>query len=368
MIVNDEQQQFFMLQAIRLGEEGRISAPPNPWVGCLIVNRGEIVGKGYHTTIGSPHAEVIALQQAGPLARGATAFVSLEPCAHWGRTPPCAQALIESGIAQVVIPCLDPDPQVSGKGVEILKQAGIQVVVGIAQKQALSSLEPYLYNRRTQLPFCVVKLAMSIDGRIASADGSSKWITGEESRRDVQLLRASSQAILIGAQTALADQPRLTVRDFTLPKQPLRVLIDGKGRALPPAPLFDACLGSTLIFTTDRCDPKRISQWKECNSEVIIAPSIEGHVDLFFVLKELGKRKVVQLLVEGGSEMAGAFLNKNLVNRLIVYMGNCLLGHEGKPIFSSLSPLPVEQAPRWDLKSVYRFEDDIRLDYLIKNI
>src|ERR1700733_11932243 len=194
-----EQQLFFIRWAIQLGERGRHTAPPNPWVGCVIVKGGSILGEGYHEATGAKHAEVMAIEKAGVLARGATAYVSLEPCPHQGRTPPCVDALIKAGIQQVVIPLLDPDPHVSGKGVARLKKAGIEVVVGIGQEEAARSLEPYLFQRVTKRPFCVLKSAISLDGRTAAADGSSHWITSDEARQDVHRLRAESQAILVGA-------------------------------------------------------------------------------------------------------------------------------------------------------------------------
>lgn len=352
MQLTKEQQHFFMRWAIRLGEKGRLSAPPNPWVGCVIVKEGEILGEGYHALPGNPHAEIMALEKAGNLARGATAYVSLEPCAHYGRTGPCTDALIAAGIKQVVIPFLDPDPNVSGKGVAALKEAGIDVVIGVAKEDAYSSLEPYLYHRKTKKPFCILKSAMSIDGKIAAQDGSSKWITGEEARHNVHLLRAESQAILIGATTALIDHPHLTVRGVEA-KQPLRVLLDPNGKVPPEGPLFDPTHAPTLVFT------KHVLEWKKQGIEVA------EYISLRNVLFELGKRDILQLLVEGGAHTHSAFIKEGLAQKFVVYIGACVLGVGGKAFLSEVFIPSISEAPRWNLENMSRFGNDVRLDYRI---
>ncbi|NGX54639.1 MAG: Riboflavin biosynthesis protein RibD [Chlamydiae bacterium] len=349
-----EQQQFFMRLAIALGEKGRTTAPPNPWVGCLIVRDGESVGEGYHKAPGEPHAELVALEQAGILARGATAYITLEPCAHFGRTAPCVSALIQAGIGRVMIPFLDPDPQVSGKGVHALEEAGISVVVGVAVEDAKRSLEPYLYHRKTGRPFCVLKTAMSLDGRTAAADGSSQWITGEEARADVHHLRAESQAILIGSKTAQIDRPKLNVRGLDHPHQPLRVILDSEGKVSPPQP------EPTVIFTTQKCSSKRIEEWKKAHIEVEM---LSQEINLEEVLDSLGRRGIIQLLVEGGPTVHGAFLKKKLCQRLVVYVGGCLLGPAGKSLFPWPSSSSIEEAYPITLESISRFGNDARLSY-----
>ncbi len=348
-----EQQLFFMRWAIQLGEKGRLTAPPNPWVGCVLVKEGEILGEGHHIAPGHPHAETVALEKADKLARGATAYVSLEPCSHHGRTPPCVHALIEAGVKKVVIPFLDPDPQVAGTGVKALEAAGIEVVLGVAKEEAERSLEPYLHHRRTKRPYCVLKSAMSIDGRTAATDSTSKWITSEEARHDVHLLRAQSQAILIGSETARLDRPKLTVRGYDA-DSPLRVLIDSEGKVPPEGPLFDTTLAPTLVFTTD---PK----WKKEGVEVMCLPKIT----LERVLEELGRRHVMQLLVEGGSTLHSAFIKEGLAHRFCLYIGDCLLGSNGKPLLPNLEVASIEEAPRWSLVSVSRLNDSVRLDYIV---
>lgn len=350
-----------MRWAIQLGEKGRNGAPPNPWVGCVIEKNGEILAVGYHEAVGGKHAEAVALEKAGVLAKGATAYISLEPCAHQGRTPPCVNALIEVGIRKVVIPLLDPDPLVSGKGVDQLRKAGIEVVVGVGAEEATRSLRPYLHHRRLKRAFCVLKTAISLDGRMAAADGSSQWITGEEARADLHLLRAHSQAILIGSQTALTDSPRLTVREIEGVKQPLRVLLDSKGRVPPQGPLADSSLAPTLVFTTST---EHRTGWERCGMEVVVKPTL----DLKEILEELGRRQVIQVLVEGGGKIYSSFLKQDLVDHSVIYIGNCLLGDQGKPWIPDFLVPTLSQAPRWKLEGMLRFGNDIRLDYIPENL
>lgn len=352
-----EQQQFFMQWAIRLGEQGRCSAPPNPWVGCVIVKDGVMIGDGYHESPGQPHAEIIALMKAKEMARGATAYVTLEPCAHQGRTPPCTSSLIQAGLKKVVIALIDPDPQVQGKGVEALRKAGIEVVVGVCEAEATRSLLPYLTHRRTHVPYCCAKAAMSLDGKVAAVDGSSKWITGEEARRNVHQLRAESQAILVGAGTAAIDQPQLTVREILIKRQPLRVLLDPKGRVPPHGPLFETKLAPTLIFTTKECPSDHLLAWKKTGVEVQFYEKLKD------ILLELGKRGVVQLLIEGGGKTHTAFLKERLIDRFSVYVGGCLLGETGKSLLPGIQVATIAGAPRLQLEKIYHFGNDLRLDY-----
>ncbi|HVM39257.1 MAG TPA: bifunctional diaminohydroxyphosphoribosylaminopyrimidine deaminase/5-amino-6-(5-phosphoribosylamino)uracil reductase RibD, partial [Acidimicrobiia bacterium] len=229
-----------MRQAVIEGERGRLGAPPNPWVGAVVVSEGEIVGVGHHARPGSAHGEAAAVSAAGERARGATVYVTLEPCNHHGRTGPCTEALISAGVARVVVGVEDPDALVAGTGIARLREAGIDVAVGVEAATVERSLRPYLHQRSTGRAFCVVKTAVSIDGRTAAADGTSKWITGEAARDDAHALRAASQAIVVGSGTALADAPELTVRRVAAPPvPPLRVVLDGRGRVPARGPLFD---------------------------------------------------------------------------------------------------------------------------------
>jgi len=337
---NKDQQLFFMRAAIREGEKGRNTAPPNPWVGCVLVKNGEIVGSGYHAQAGCPHAEAMALAEAKENARGSTAYVTLEPCAHHGRTPPCTTALIQAGVKRVVIPFLDPDPT-SLSGFEQLKNAGIEVIIGIGKEEAELSLAPYLYHRRTGLPYCLLKTAISIDGCMAAPDGSSKWITGEMARKDARQFRAQSQAILIGVETAIQDKPTLSAEG-----KPLRVILDRKGRLPEEGALFDSTIAPTLIFT----ESNRV--WK--NAESCKAFSLKE------ILLELGRRGVMQLFVEGGATIHSQFMKENFVQEWVVYVGNCFLGN-GKRM--DLNITSIDLAPRFQLESVLKLCNDVRMIY-----
>src|SRR5436190_7060794 len=258
-----------MARAVAVGEQGRRSAPPNPWVGAVVAVDGRIVGEGFHEHPGAPHAEVRALAVAGDAARGATVVVTLEPCSHHGRTPPCADALIGAGVRRVVVALEDPDPLVHGRGIQRLRDAGIDVVVGVGADVARSSLAPYLHHRSTGRAFCLAKVATTLDGRIAAADGTSQWITGEAAREDAHDLRAECQAIVVGSGTALADHPALTVRGVPdAPITPLRVLLDGRGRVPAEGALFDPALGPTLVFTSERAPNERIDAWRAAGAKV----------------------------------------------------------------------------------------------------
>jgi diaminohydroxyphosphoribosylaminopyrimidine deaminase/5-amino-6-(5-phosphoribosylamino)uracil reductase len=355
----------FMQQALALAEQARWHAPPNPWVGCVIVKNGQIVGQGYTQPPGQAHAEIGALQQAKEQARGATLYSTLEPCAHTGRTPPCTQALIQAGIREVFFGIEDPDRRVKGQGAHQLQQAGIKVNQGLCEADIRHSLAAYLYQRQTGLPYTLLKVAMSIDGRTAAADQTSQWITCTQAREDVHLQRAASQAILIGAGTALKDLPQLTVRhpSYTLPHQPLRVLLDAKGQVPAKGPLFDQHLAPTLVVTTSQCSPQQQNEWQSAGAEVaFVSPSSTG-VDLNETWQLLGKRSILQVLVEGGSTLHTALLETSLVNRLLIYMGPLLLGSSGYPFYQK-NIETLQSAQRLSLQEVKRLGECVRLAYL----
>src|SRR5437764_4873724 len=369
-----------MAEAVALGERGRLTAAPNPWVGCVIVAPdGAVAGRGFHRRAGDPHAEVHALREAGERARGATAYVTLEPCSHQGRTPPCAPTLVGAGVARVVVAVLDPDDRVAGRGVEILRSAGVAVDVGVGAEAAGRSLAPYLHHRRTGRPLCLLKTAASLDGRTAAADGTSQWITGTEARADAHRLRAESGAVLVGAGTAVADLPALTWRnlefeDDLVPPQPLRVLLDAAGRVPAIGPLFDTALAPILVLTTSAADPEAKRAWKAAGAEVEEVPERRTHterglsapapgVDLGSALEILGRRGVLQAMIEGGATLHGAFLRAGLVDRLIVYTGGVALGADGRPLFAGPGPATLDEASRWRLAAVRQVGGDARLDW-----
>lgn len=364
-----------MKRAIELGEKGRITAPPNPWVGCVLVKNHQIISEGYHHAAGEPHAEVNALNNlkgTAQEAQGATAYITLEPCSHFGKTPPCVNALIDAGIARVVIAQLDPDSRVAGQGVEILKKANIQVDLGIGSEEVKKSLAPYLWQRTTRRPFCIGKAAVSLDGRIAAADGSSKWISSSEARRDSHKLRAESQAILVGARTALLDHPSLTVRDWKEKPAtpPLRVILDARGElsgnALNVAmPLLDTSLAPTLICTGSSCSERIKMEWKKLGLEVVEFPLLkDDRLNLKEILFLLGARGILQVMVEGGGRLLSTFYKENLLNKLVLYTGSCILGDKGVPLFRDLDISSMADIKRLKLESVSLLGDTIRHEYV----
>ena len=369
-----------MRAAMDAARAARRIAPPWPWVGCVIVRDGQLVATGATGAYrAGNHAEVNALRAAAEVAgasaiRGATVYTTLEPCNHHGNTPPCTEALIDAGVTRVVSAIGDPDPLVSGQGFARLRAAGIDVLVGVGAPEVERQLAPYLHHRRTGRAACLVKSANSIDGYVAAADGSSQWITGELARQDVHALRADAQAIVVGAGTALADEPSLTVRNLpehdtvTLGAAPLRVLLDAHGRVPAEGPLFDTVVAPTLVITTERADASRIEAWQLAGADiefVDFASAATGRgVDLRSTLTLLGTRGVLQAMVEGGAALHGALLVDDLVDQLTVYIGNTLLGSHGLPALAHDGPANIAAAKRLSLVNVQQLGDDVRLDYV----
>ena len=365
-----EEDTAFMQEALKIASKARMIAPPNPWVGCILVKNGVIIGEGCTQKIGEAHAEVAALHSANGQAEGATAYITLEPCIHFGRTPPCAKALASARIKRAVIAIEDPDSRVAGKGIAFLREAGIEVAVGACQQQATHLLTPYLYHRRTGLPYCILKAGISLDGRLAASDKTSQWITCRTARADAHRLRAESQAIMVGAGTVQLDNPSLTVRDVTPlpPLPPLRIAVDAKGCLDPIGPLFDLSLGSTLIITSDKCPLTKRSGWEKAGIEVAVVPSLqEGRLDIFSLLKLLGERGIIQLLVEGGSTLLGQFIQTPYPNELILYYGSQILGDSGLPLFKNYFVDTMRHAKQCTLKGVEKVGDCVRLNYTIGN-
>ena len=321
----------YMARALQLAARGLYTAHPNPRVGCVLVRDGNIVGEGWHQRAGEPHAEIHALQQAGAGARGATAYVTLEPCCHHGRTPPCTDALIQAGIARVIVAMIDPNPRIAGLGLEQLKRAGIQVETGVLESEAEKLNPGFIMRMRKQRPYVRCKLAMTLDGRTATATGESQWITGEPARADVQRLRAQSGAIMTGSGTIMADDPRLTVRPevLSVESQPLRVVLDSRLRITPKARLFKEP-GETLVFTTSR-DRELMEPLQQAGAKLITLPAANNHLDLAAVLGYLASQgEINEVLVEAGPILSGALLQAHLVDELIIYMAPILLGDAGR--------------------------------------
>jgi len=319
--------QDFMRIALNLAEKGRLSVSPNPMVGCVIVKDGQIIGQGFHEKPGCAHAEVNALQEAGIAAKGASVYLSLEPCCHHGKTPPCTNALIAAGIKQVFVACLDPNPLVAGKGIETLRHAGIPVEVGLLETEAKQLNCVFFHYITTKTPFVTAKWAMSLDGKTITPTNDDKKISNESSHQHAHQLRQQVDAILIGSKTAISDNPLLTVRyvDQIAEKQPIRIVLASKGQLAFDLHLFSS--DKTIIATTDAADPHWLKQAKEKNIDVLVLPANrDNQVDLHALLIELGKRKIASLLVEGGMTTLDNFFKESLINQVHVYLAPTIIG------------------------------------------
>lgn len=345
-----------MAHALRLAERAAYTARPNPMVGCVIARDEVVVGEGWHQRTGGPHAEVFALRQAGEQARGATAYVTLEPCAHHGRTPPCALALIDAGVSRVVAAMRDPFPKVDGGGFVLLREAGIEVAEGLMAAQARELNHGFLSRIERGRPWVRVKLAASLDGRTAMADGSSKWITGAAAREDVQHWRARAGAILTGAATVLADDPMLTVRladTEVLP--PLRVVLDARLRSLECARVREG--GAPTLYVHDAA----VSPPDAADAEFASVPSHDGRLDLGAVLALLAERGINEVHTEAGATLAGALLAGGWVDELLLYQAPTLLGEQGLPLLSGLGIHAMDQQRRMRVVDQRLVGSDLRL-------
>jgi diaminohydroxyphosphoribosylaminopyrimidine deaminase/5-amino-6-(5-phosphoribosylamino)uracil reductase len=327
-----EQDAIYMAQALELAKNGLYTTSPNPRVGCVLVKNDLIIAQGWHSRAGQGHAEVEALKQT-PDAEGATAYVTLEPCSHHGKTPPCCDALIKAGIKKVVVAMQDPNPLVAGKGLKKLQAAGIEVVCGVLEEEAKALNRGFIKRMLTGRPFVRSKLAMSLDGRTAMANGESKWITSPESRQDVQFLRAQSCAILTGINTVLADDPSLNVRlANTEVLQPIRVILDSQMQ-MPITAKMLTLAGETWILTCSQNQQKK-RVLEQAGFKVFLLPENNKRLDLEAVFAFLGQQQINEVLIEAGAILNGALLEANLVDEWIVYMATCVLGDNGRGLFS----------------------------------
>jgi diaminohydroxyphosphoribosylaminopyrimidine deaminase/5-amino-6-(5-phosphoribosylamino)uracil reductase len=337
----------WMARALRLAEKGLYTTSPNPRVGCVLVKGNKVVGEGWHERAGEPHAEVQALRAAGKAAQGATAFVTLEPCSHFGRTPPCADALIAAGVARVVVAMQDPNPLVAGQGIAKLRASGIGVECGLMETAARELNAGFVSRMTRGIPLVRSKIAASLDGRTALANGTSKWITGDAARRDVQHWRARSCAVLTGIGTVLADDPQLNVRDREIGRQPLRVVLDSELRISPKAKILQE--GKTLVYTAS-ADAEKRQALVECGAEVRVMAGSDSRVDLSAVLADLGKRGINEVLVEAGRTLNGALLKAGLVDELVLYLAPQLLGDAARGLadLGELTQLQQHVALKWN--------------------
>ncbi len=354
----------WMRLALGLAARGLGNTWPNPAVGCVLVKDGLVIGRGWTQVGGRPHAETMALAQAGKAAKGATAYVTLEPCSHHGRTPPCADALIEAGIARCVVALEDPDPRVSGEGFTKLRDAGIQVDIGILSEEAADLNAGFLLQQTQGRPLVSLKLAVSLDGRIATQSRDSKWITNPISRQRAHLLRAQHDAVMVGSNTALQDDPELTCRLPGLPKRPgIRIALDGRLR-LPLTAKLVATAGKqpTWMICREDADASRQEAFAACGVEVIPVPADEsGLPDIRRALEALAERGITRLLVEGGGQLAASLIRNDLVDRLLWFRAPAVIGGDGLAAIAAFGIETVAAAPRWR-----RLRTDILADDLLE--
>ncbi|MBY5990534.1 bifunctional diaminohydroxyphosphoribosylaminopyrimidine deaminase/5-amino-6-(5-phosphoribosylamino)uracil reductase RibD [Ferrimonas balearica] len=356
-----------MARALELARRGRLTTRPNPRVGCVLVKDGAVVGEGYHIKAGGPHAEIHALAAAGDAARGATAYVTLEPCSHFGRTPPCSQALIDAGVGRVIAAMVDPNPKVAGRGLKMLEAAGIPTAHGLMAQEAEALNPGFIQRMKTGRPYVRLKLAASLDGRTALANGESKWITGPEARADVQRLRAMSDAVITGADSVLADNPSMNVRHGELGHwrsrieaselmQPLRVVVDGRARLAPPLKMLESdgplMLASVQPYTQPW--PSAVTTWLGPDNGA-------GKLDLAALLSELGQREINEVLVESGAALAGAFMAAGLWDELWLYQAPKLMGTSAQGLVALPAYESMAQVASLALRDVQRVGADLRL-------
>ena len=346
-----------MARALELAERGLYTTTPNPRVGCVIVRDGGVVGEGWHVRAGEPHAEVHALRAAGDQARGATVYVTLEPCSHHGRTPPCADALIDAGVARVVAALRDPNPQVAGRGLALLTLAGIQVQVGLLEAEARELNVGFVSRMTRGRPWLRLKTAASLDGKTALLNGESKWITGPAARADVQRWRARSCALLTGVGTVLADDPHMNVRDLDIGRQPLQVIVDSRLQTPPAARIL---AGGALIACAG-AQPARRAALESAGAEILELPGADGRVDLVALMAELARRGVSEIHGEAGATLNGALLQAGLVDEWLAYFAPLVLGHSARGLFDFPALADMADRRGFSLLDATRVGADLRL-------
>ena len=360
----------YMKQALSLARLALGQVSPNPAVGAIVVKDDVVVGQGYTQPPGSWHAEVMALKQAGEKAQGGVMYVTLEPCCHCGRTPPCTQAVIAAGISEVHMAMLDPNPLVSGKGADVLEREGIKTYLGEHEDKAREISEAYIKFITTGMPFITAKFAVSLDGKIATKSGDSEWISGTDSRKYVHYLRYTTDAIMVGANTVIADDPRLTCRyagkGGAAKKQPLRVIVDGRGRISPEAKIFGES-GKTLLALGKLVAPDKKKAFSKVGAELLELPSEEGLLDLRSLLKTLGEREITSVLVEGGGILLGSLCDNHLVDKVIAFITPVIIGgEEAKTAVAGIGVDRVSDAIKLERVSVEKFGEDVMISGYIK--
>jgi diaminohydroxyphosphoribosylaminopyrimidine deaminase / 5-amino-6-(5-phosphoribosylamino)uracil reductase len=365
----DFMHEMFMRRALSLAEKGTGYTNPNPLVGAVLVKNGNVIGEGYHMKYGGKHAEINAFLNATEDVKDATLYVNLEPCSHYGKTPPCANAIVEKGIKRVFIGLMDPNPKVAGKGIEILRSNGVEVNVGLLEDECKKINEIFLKYITTNLPFCILKTAMTLDGKIASYTGSSRWVTNELSRKYVHELRNKVSAIMVGIGTILADDPQLNVRlqDKVL-RDPIRIIVDSTAKIPLSAKALNVNSSTkTILATTERAGLDKINLLKEMGTEIIVTPQKNGRVDLSYLMKALGERKIDSVLLEGGSDLNFSAFEEGIVDKVITFIAPKIIGGVsaktpigGKGIASMNDAIEVKNM------EIRNFGDDFMLEGYIK--
>ncbi|MDO8717195.1 MAG: bifunctional diaminohydroxyphosphoribosylaminopyrimidine deaminase/5-amino-6-(5-phosphoribosylamino)uracil reductase RibD [Dehalococcoidales bacterium] len=361
----------YMRQALSLARLAVGQVSPNPAVGAVVVKDGEVVGQGYTQPPGSYHAEVVALRQAAERARGGVMYVTLEPCSHYGRTPPCAKAIAAAGISEVHLAMTDPNPLVSGKGNDELEREGIKVYIGEHEEEAKEINESYFKFITTGLPFVTAKFAVSLDGKIATRTGDSKWITGDEARKYVHHLRYTADAVMTGVNTVLADDPRLTYRcggnGGMVRKQPLRVVVDALGRTPPTAQIFNKP-GNVLMAVGESVKAETKQALVQAGAELLELPAKEGMIDLTSLLKALSERQITSVLVEGGGSVLGSLFDSRLVDKVFAFIAPVIIGGaEAKTAVAGTGVDKMKEAMRLERVNVERFGDDVMFSGYVKH-
>lgn len=352
----------FMLRALDLARGGMGATSPNPMVGAVLVKNGRVVGEGFHARAGEAHAEIRAMERAQSNTDGATLYINLEPCAHHGKTPPCAEALVRADVARVVAAMEDPNPAVAGKGFAILRKAGVEVEVGLHEKEARRLNEAFVKFITTGLPFLTLKLGMSLDGKIADKDGRSRWITSEDSRARVHEMRFAADAILVGGATVASDDPLLTVRAGGKEKKILRVILDPRLELKENLRLWDTVpQGDIVIACVENAPKEKASALRARNIHVEEFPKVRNSLDLRAVLVALGKRGITHVLCEGGGRLAAALIQENLADKVVLFIAPVLMGNDGKSAFNFVSGNP-EDAPRFQVEGVERIGSDVMVE------
>jgi diaminohydroxyphosphoribosylaminopyrimidine deaminase/5-amino-6-(5-phosphoribosylamino)uracil reductase len=360
----------FMRRALELAARGLGRTSPNPAVGSVVVAEGQIVGEGFHPRAGQPHAEPLALQDAGERARGATIYVTLEPCCHWGRTPPCTDAIIRAGVRRVVYACDDCDERCAGMGAQKLREAGLEVTSDVLATEARRLNEAYIHHKLTGRPFVTLKMACTLDGKIATSSGDSRWVTGEAARRQVHELRDRSDVVMVGVGTVLADDPQLTTRlEEPSARDALRVVVDSQARTPVSARVLHAeSQAGCLIAVTSQAAPERIEALRKAGAEVLVlepGPAAAGEparVPLGALMDHLGAQGQMSVLLEGGGTLAAAALAENLVHKLVLFYAPKVLGGDGIPVFAGPGPERMAGARALSITAVERVGDDLRVD------